>query len=413
MSFYQPSLSLFDVLNALSDQTRQRDPQQRVNQRHPRHGPNGHFYPGVGPAGAGAPPHPHGHPHHGHGLRGPYPTARSDIFNPFGGVYDSPAGYFYRDPQDNYYYSPQYDEETEGETSSDEEGDQRMGGTESEENPSYYHTRDGSRDRTEEADDIYQRRRKDYLNDLFNAFTGTEPRYAEESSDEEQGETAAKAKGPETKESKPTEEQPAKKPEANTANTTTSKTTKTPEQPKTKEAKTEKAPQKPKLKKRVSSHAHLSAPSPIPDPLQISKPETRLDLPFTPEVNVYDLKTEYVVVLALPGASSKAFKVDYHPSSHELLVKGNVIDRLGIEEKYLKITEIKYGAFERTIKFPVLPRIKDDEIKAKYSNGLLQIKVPKMEGPSDKPVPKKRITIEDIPDAELEFEKNPNPVEKI
>lgn len=369
MSFYQPSLSLFDVLNALSEQNRQREPQQRVNLRQP---------------------------HHGHdGFHGSYPTARTNIFNPFGS-YDAPAGYFYRDPQDCYYYSPQYDEDAEGEEIyNDEEGDQRMGGTENVENPSYYHTRNGSHQRTDEGqNDPYQRTNNDYLTDLLTALTGAEPRYVDENSIKEQDKDT-KAK---TDEGKATE----KKVESTTKDKTEN----------TKETKTEKAPQKPALKKRASSHIHATAPSLVANPLQISKPETRLDLPFTPEANVYDLKNEYVVVLALPGANSKAFKVDYHPSSHELLVEGNVVDKLG-DEKHLNISEIKYGAFERTVKFPVLPRIKDDEIKGKYSNGLLQIKVPKIIDTNDKPVPKKRIAIEDIPDAELEFEKNPNPVEKI
>lgn len=167
------------------------------------------------------------------------------------------------------------------------------------------------------------------------------------------------------------------------------------------------------MKKRASSSAfvHQQAPSPVPDPLQISKPETRLDLPFSPEVNLYDTEDTYHVVLALPGACSKAFRIDYHPSSHELLIKGNIEDKIGIDEKYLKITELKYGAFERTVKFPVLPRIKDESIKASYSNGLLHIKVPKILDGTEKPAPKKRITIEDVPDEELEFEENPNPVQ--
>ena len=124
---------------------------------------------------------------------------------------------------------------------------------------------------------------------------------------------------------------------------------------------------------------------------------------------VYDTEDTYVVVLALPGANSKAFHIDYHPSSHEMLIKGKIEDRVGIDEKFLKITELKYGAFERTVKFPVLPRIKDEEIKATYNNGLLQIKVPKIVNDTEKPKPKKRIAIEEIPDEELEFEENPNP----
>ncbi|AET39272.1 heat shock protein HSP42 Ecym_4205 [Eremothecium cymbalariae DBVPG len=167
----------------------------------------------------------------------------------------------------------------------------------------------------------------------------------------------------------------------------------------------------PFLKRKSStSFVYPNVPSPIPDPLQVSKPEIRLDLPFSPQVNVYDAEKEYIVVLALPGANSKSFSIDYHPSSHELLIKGNVENNLDVDSKLLKISELKYGAFERSVKFPALPKITDEEIKATYSNGLLQIKVPKILNDSSKPKPKRRIIIEDVPDEELEFEKNPNPV---
>ncbi|CDO94032.1 unnamed protein product [Kluyveromyces dobzhanskii CBS 2104] len=147
--------------------------------------------------------------------------------------------------------------------------------------------------------------------------------------------------------------------------------------------------------------------SPIPTPLQVSNPELRLDLPFSPEVNVYDTDEQYIVVLALPGANSKEFKIDFHPSSHELLVKGTIENKLGIDKKHLQISELKYGDFERSVKFPVLPRIEDEKIKASYFNGLLQIKVPKIPQDASKPQPKKRIVIEEVPDEELVFEAAP------
>lgn len=152
------------------------------------------------------------------------------------------------------------------------------------------------------------------------------------------------------------------------------------------------------------------ASSPIPDPLQVSKPQVRLDMPFSPEVNVYDTTDAYVVVLALPGANSKSFKIDYHPSSHELLIKGSLDKKIDVNDKFLRISELKGGKFERSVKFPVVPRIKDEEIKATYSNGLLQIKTPKILDEDVNPQPKRRIVIEDVPDEELLFEQNPNPV---
>lgn len=299
-------------------------------------------------------------------------------------------------PQQGYYYSPQYEYEDEDEEDIDKDEDRKDGQEENEETqqPSYYHDESGKYNRGYEQENPT-------LTDILNALLGGAS--AEENTDDDNAKTATGyADENDVKQPEETKEEEKKAVEEPTVEETVVQPE--PEKVSTKDTTG--------LEKPTRSFAHLSAPTPIPDPLQISKPETRLDLPFSPEVNVYNLDKEYIVVLALPGANSKSFKIDYHPSSHELLVKGKVIDRLGIEEQYLKITEIKYGAFERTVKFPVLPRIQDEEIKATYSNGLLQIKVPKLEI-TEKPKPKKRITIEDIPDAELEFEENPNPVTEI
>ena len=308
-------------------------------------------------------------------------------------------------PQQGYYYSPQYayeDDEDENPEEQDEDEDMGVGKKEepeeeSKDYPSYYHDESGKYNR---GYDTKQPTLQDILNSLMGgAPVKTASGYADSNDEEGNEEPETPAEEKETPVADDEEKQTSVVDDKEKGDIAT---------PEPEHAATSTG----KLEKPTRSFAHLSAPTPIPDPLQISNPETRLDLPFSPEVNIYDLDEEYVVVLALPGANSKSFKIDYHPSSHELLVKGKVIDRLGIDEQYLKITEIKYGAFERTVKFPVLPRIKDDEIKATYTNGLLQIKVPKQEI-TEKPQPKKRINIEDIPDAELEFEENPNPVTKI
>lgn len=160
----------------------------------------------------------------------------------------------------------------------------------------------------------------------------------------------------------------------------------------------------PTKKSKTSGASLRHDNSPIPVALQVSNPEIRIGMPFSPEVNVYETPEQYLVILALPGASSREFQIDYHPSTHEMLIKGTVQNKICVDQKYVKISELKSGPFKRSVKFPVLPRIDDEEIKASYSNGLLQIKVPKLPQDSQNPKPKKRIVIEDIPDEELEFE---------
>ncbi|QHS72378.1 heat shock protein HSP42 [Saccharomyces paradoxus] len=371
MSFYQPSLSLYDVLNALSNQTGQRGQQglPRQSQRPQRY-----------------------HPHYGQvHVGGHHPRHHHPLYNRYNGV---PNTYYYQFPGQAYYYSPEYgyDDEDGEEEDQDEDMMGNSGAVRKEEGeegsnarryPSYYH---GNTARSNRSD-----QQANSLNDLLSALIGVPPYEGTEPETEANDVQGEDGKGREKEKSEISKEETAE-----------SDKEKNPlDQPE--------ASSRPPLTKNSSSFAHLQAPSPIPDPLQVSKPETRMDLPFSPEVNVYDTEDTYVVVLALPGANSKAFHIDYHPSSHEMLIKGKIEDRVGIDEKFLKITELKYGAFERTVKFPVLPRIKDEEIKATYNNGLLQIKVPKIVNDTEKPKPKKRIAIEEIPDEELEFEENPNP----
>lgn len=351
MSFYQPSLSLYDVLNALSNQTG-----QRGQQGYPRQPQRPQRY----------------HPHYGQVHVGGHHPRHHPLYSRYNGV---PNTYYYQFPGQAYYYSPEYgyDDEDGEEEDQDEDmvGDsgttrQEDGGEDSNSRryPSYYHCNTARNNRTNQQ--------ANSLNDLLTAligvppYEGTEPEI--EANTEQEGE-----KG-EEKDKKDKSEAP--KEEAGETN-------------KEKPLNQLEESSRPPLAKKSSSFAHLQAPSPIPDPLQVSKPETRMDLPFSPEVNVYDTEDTYVVVLALPGANSRAFHIDYHPSSHEMLIKGKIEDRVGIDEKFLKITELKYGAFERTVKFPVLPRIKDEEIKATYNNGLLQIKVPKIVNDTEKPKPKK------------------------
>lgn len=349
MSFYQPSLSLYDVLSALSNQGQARSPQDQLYQLQRRQ------------AEAEAQ------------RRAERAAARRF---PFYSRFDGPpAGYYYRGiPGEQFYYRPDYYQY------SDEEGDtEECSGAEEDE---YQEQAPYLR-----AAHHHHRPQSDPLQDLLSALLGGAPAGARV-----EGERQDTKQAIQHEEQKSTAEPEAEAPVQETKN---------------EQQEPESGTQAAGKKKPASRPRSF-----VSNPLQVSKPETRLDLPFSPEANVYDCPNAYIVVIALPGATSKAFKVDYHPSSHELIIKGSISDKLNIDEKYLKISELRNGAFQRTVKFPVLPRIKDEEIKATYNNGLLQVKVPKICDGSEKPAPKKRIVIEEIPDEELEFEQNPNPVQE-
>lgn len=155
----------------------------------------------------------------------------------------------------------------------------------------------------------------------------------------------------------------------------------------------------------IRHHSSVKTKDPKPK-IEVSQRNTKNPkLPYSPSANVYDLQDEYNIVLAIPGASLNDLDIDFHPVTNEIVVKGTINNTSLFDEKSLKHSEIRAGSIERRIKFPTLPKIVDDKIKAKYLNGLLTIKVPKDNDESLKK-PKRKVTIEDVPDEELEYEEH-------
>lgn len=155
--------------------------------------------------------------------------------------------------------------------------------------------------------------------------------------------------------------------------------------------------------------AAVGAKPTLVDDVKVSAPQLKKkNLPFSPPLNVYEFKTKFIVVLSLPGVSKDFVEIDFHPTSNELVIKGEVQNKyLGDDEDanefILKVSEQRFGQFERIVKLPAYPGVDDTQIKAKFVNGLLEIKIPKIDEEEVKKVSKK-ITLEDVPDEELERE---------
>ena len=154
MSFYQPSLSLYDVLNALSNQTG-----QRGQQGYPRQPQRPQRY----------------HPHYGQVHVGGHHPRHHPLYSRYNGV---PNTYYYQFPGQAYYYSPEYgyDDEDGEEEDQDEDmvGDsgttrQEDGGEDSNSRryPSYYHCNTARNNRTNQQ--------ANSLNDLLTALIGVPP----------------------------------------------------------------------------------------------------------------------------------------------------------------------------------------------------------------------------------------------
>lgn len=103
----------------------------------------------------------------------------------------------------------------------------------------------------------------------------------------------------------------------------------------------------------------------------------------TPEADIFDTESAYVVHVSLPGAKKEDVGVNWDAEKSELSVAG-VIYRLGDEEfiKTLAVDERKVGAFEKKIRLGTRANpasIDADGITAKLEDGVLRVEVPKLD----------------------------------
>ncbi|HXY62512.1 MAG TPA: Hsp20/alpha crystallin family protein [Nitrospirota bacterium] len=102
--------------------------------------------------------------------------------------------------------------------------------------------------------------------------------------------------------------------------------------------------------------------------------ESRTERPMLlmPSVESYTKDNKLVFKVELPGVDPK--DLDVSITDRELIVKGERKSEKGAKEENYAYQEITYGSFERRF---VLPEgVKTEELKAKFSNGILEITLP-------------------------------------
>ena len=93
---------------------------------------------------------------------------------------------------------------------------------------------------------------------------------------------------------------------------------------------------------------------------------------WTPSVESYTKDNQLVFKAELPGADPK--DLDVSISDRELIIKGERKSEKDRKEENYLYREINYGSFERRFLLP--EGVKTDDLKAKFSNGILEITVP-------------------------------------
>ncbi len=94
---------------------------------------------------------------------------------------------------------------------------------------------------------------------------------------------------------------------------------------------------------------------------------------WAPATDVYETENELVVKAELPGISAK--DIDITLTDDYLTIKGEKKQDEEVKSENYYRRESSYGMFKRTIPLPV--KVKKDDIKATFKDGVLEIRVPK------------------------------------
>lgn len=104
---------------------------------------------------------------------------------------------------------------------------------------------------------------------------------------------------------------------------------------------------------------------------------------FVPELNVYETDKEFELTVALPGMKKEDFEISYENGA--LTISGE--RKMEHEEngrRYHRI-ESRFGRFSRSMPLPS-DVINEDNITAKYENGVLYVTVPKVKEKAGKKI---------------------------
>ncbi|MBA3707150.1 MAG: Hsp20/alpha crystallin family protein [Bacteroidetes bacterium] len=92
-------------------------------------------------------------------------------------------------------------------------------------------------------------------------------------------------------------------------------------------------------------------------------------------MNVSEDENVFVVELSAPGFKKEDFKVEV--DNKTLTISGEQKEEKEENEKTFRRKEFNYGSFRRSFSLP--ETINDQDIDAKYDNGILKVRLPKKE----------------------------------
>ncbi len=95
----------------------------------------------------------------------------------------------------------------------------------------------------------------------------------------------------------------------------------------------------------------------------------------TPSVDIFEEGSDIVVKAELPGMNKEDVSVDL--TDHMLTISGENKQEEKVEDKNFYRLERSYGSFVRSFEIPT--DVKSDQVKAKFHDGVLEVRMPKTE----------------------------------
>ncbi|RMF21859.1 MAG: Hsp20/alpha crystallin family protein [Cyanobacteria bacterium J083] len=103
---------------------------------------------------------------------------------------------------------------------------------------------------------------------------------------------------------------------------------------------------------------------------------------YVPPAEMTETEEAIHLKLEVPGMDVK--DIDIEVSAEAVTIKGERKSMSRVEAAGKKISEFRYGSFQRTIPLPT--RIKNTDVKAEYKDGILHLTLPKQESEKNKVV---------------------------
>jgi len=96
---------------------------------------------------------------------------------------------------------------------------------------------------------------------------------------------------------------------------------------------------------------------------------------WQPSVDMYETESDLVVRADLPGVDQKDVEVTLTDTA--MTIKGESKYEREVEDKNVYRRERAYGTFARTL--PITTKVKADQARASFKNGVLEVVIPKAE----------------------------------